>query len=186
MKKQFIMLTSVFMILCLLATAQDKYFTKSGRISFVSKGNVEAITAKHKGITCVLDTKSGAIQFAVLMKGFEFAKALMQEHFNENYLESDKFPRAGFKGQVINNGAVNYTKDGTYPVNAKGILSLHGVNKEIEVPGKIIVKDGKPQLFAAFNILLSDYDIRIPSLVKENISNIVAITVEGALEPLNN
>lgn len=186
MRKYIICMAGILMLLSVPAAAQDKFFTKSGRISFVSKGDIETIAAKHKGITCVLDTKSGTIQFAVLMKGFEFEKALMQEHFNENYVESDKFPRAGFKGQVINSGEVNYAQDGTYTVKVKGSLSLHGVNKAIEIPGKITMKDGKPQLKAEFNILLSDYNIKIPAMVKDNISNIVTITVECVLEPLKN
>lgn len=184
METRVISLTGVLVLLSVLAFAQDKFFTKNGRLSFVSKGNVETISAKHKGITCVLDTKSGAIQFAVLMKGFEFPKALMQEHFNENYVESDKYPKADFKGQVVNNGDVHYGRDGIYNAKAKGSLTLHGVTKEIEVPGKITVKGGKPQLNADFTILLSDYNIKIPSLVKENISNMVSIAVDCALELL--
>jgi hypothetical protein len=186
MKKRIISLTSVLVLLSVLAAAQDKFFTKNGRISFVSKGNVETIAAKHKGITCVLDSRSGAMQFAVLMKGFEFPKALMQEHFNENYVESDKYPKADFKGQVVNNGDVKYGQDGVYNTKAKGTLTLHGVTKEIEVPGKVTIKGGKPQLSADFTILLSDYNIKIPSLVKENISNTVSIIVDCALEPLKN
>lgn len=186
MKKRITGLTSLLVLLSVLAIAQDKFFTKNGKISFVSKGNIETIAAKHKGVTAVLDSKSGAVQFAVLMKGFEFAKALMQEHFNENYVESDKYPKADFKGQVTNNSEVNYTLDGSYDAKVKGTLTLHGVSKAIEVPGKITVKNGKPQLNADFNILLSDYNIKIPSVVKENISNTVRITVDCALEPLKN
>jgi len=184
MKKRIMVLTGTFVLLSVLTQAQDKFFTKNGRISFVSKGNIETIAAKHKGITCVLDAKAGALQYAVLMKGFEFEKALMQEHFNENYVESDKYPKAEFKGQITNNSDVNYTKDGVYSAKAKGTLSLHGVTKDIEVPGKITVKDGKPQLNAEFTILLSDYQIKIPGVVKENISNTVTITVDCPLEPL--
>ncbi|WP_276479907.1 YceI family protein [Paraflavitalea pollutisoli] len=175
---------AILLLLSVLGNAQDKFFTKSGKISFVSKGTVETITAKHKGVTCVVDSKSGAIQYAVLMKGFEFAKALMQEHFNENYVESDKYPKADFKGMVSNNSEIRYGQDGSYPAKVKGTLSLHGVTKEIEVPGTIVVNGGKPQLNASFSILLSDYHIKIPAVVKDNISNTVAITVDCALEPL--
>jgi hypothetical protein len=186
MKKRVIGLISVCMFLSVLAIAQDKFFTKSGKISFVSKGNIETITAKHKSVTCVLDSKSGAIQFAVLMKGFEFPKALMQEHFNENYVESDKYPKADFKGQITNNSEVNYAQDGVYNAKVKGTLTIHGVSKETEIPGKITVKGGKPQLNTEFNILLSDYNIKIPAVVKENISNTVTITTDCGLEPLKN
>ena len=88
------------------ASAQEKYFTKTGKIRFNCTGGVEKIEALNKGVTCVLDSKTGALQFAVLLKGFEFEKALMQEHFNENYVESVKFPKAIFKGKVENTLAV--------------------------------------------------------------------------------
>ena len=184
MKKRIIVLAGTFVLLSVCAQAQGKFFTKNGKISFVSKGNIETIAAKHKGITCVVDAESGTLQFAVLMKGFEFAKALMQEHFNENYVESDKFPKAEFKGQIVNNSEVNYTKDGVYNAKAKGTLTLHGVTKEVEIPGKVTMKDGKPQLNTDFTLLLSDYQIKIPAVVKENISNTVTVTVDCALEPL--
>jgi hypothetical protein len=185
MKKRIMVLMGTFVLLSVLTQAQDKFFTKSGKISFISKGNIETIAAKHKGITCVLDAKTGAVQFAVLMKGFEFEKALMQEHFNENYVESDKYPKAEFKGQVVNNSEVNFAKDGVYNTKTKGTLTLHGVTKDVEIPGKLTVKGGKPQLTTEFTILLSDYQIKIPSVVKENISNTVTITVDCGLEPLN-
>jgi hypothetical protein len=173
--------------LILIATsliAQDKYFTKSGSISFISKGIIETITASHRSVTCVLDSKTGTLQFAVLMKGFEFKKALMQEHFNENYVESDKYPKAEFRGQIVNNGDIAYTKDGVYNAHVKGKLTMHGQTKDVETDGKITVKNGKMLAVANFDILMSDYDINIPGPVKENMSNTVTITVNCALEPL--
>lgn len=164
--------------------AQEKFFTKSGRIKFHSKAPLENIDASHKSVTCVLDTKTGNLQFAVLMKGFEFEKALMQEHFNENYVESHKFPKAEFKGQLTNNAEVNYTKDGTYAAKVKGTLTMHGESREVEAPGTIIVKQGKLQAMADFNILLSDYKIEIPKMVKDNVSNSVKISVDCSLDPL--
>jgi hypothetical protein len=173
--------------LILIATsliAQDKYFTKSGSISFVSKGIIETITASHRSVTCVLDSKTGALQFAVLMKGFEFKKALMQEHFNENYVESDKYPKAEFRGQIVNNGDIAYAKDGVYNAHVKGKLTMHGQTKEVETDGKITVKNGKLLAVAKFDILMSDYGIDIPGPVQENMSNTVTITVNCTLEPL--
>jgi YceI-like domain len=177
------------LLLCLLAlqvaaTAQDKFFTKSGKISFVSKGAIETIEAVHKGVTCVLDAKAGFMQFAVLMKGFEFRKALMQEHFNENYVESSKYPKSEFKGQIVNNSDIDYTKDGTYKAKVKGKLSLHGETKDVETDGTITVKNGSINANSVFNILLSDYKISIPGMVKENMSNTVTITIDCPLEPL--
>jgi polyisoprenoid-binding protein YceI len=166
------------------ATAQDRYFTKTGKIEFTSKAPLEDIEAKNKTVTAVLDKKTGAIQFSLQMKGFEFEKALMQEHFNENYVESNKYPKAEFKGNVVNNSAVNYAKDGTYNVNVKGKLTLHGVTKDVEAPGTVKVNGGKIDATSTFNIQLSDYNISIPSVVKDKISNNIKITVDTKLEPL--
>ena len=183
MKKVVVIIATVFISTASMK-AQDKYFTKNGRISFVSKAALENIDGNHKSATCVLDTKTGNMQFAVLMKGFEFEKALMQEHFNENYLETTKFPKAEFKGQVVNNSEVNYAKDGTYPVKVKGTLTMHGETRDVETTGNVVVKSGKIQTGAEFTILLSDYKIEIPKVVKDNVSNTVKITVDCSLEPL--
>ncbi len=173
-----------FILLAISLIAQDKYYTKSGSIQFVSKGNIETIQANHRSVTCVLDSKTGALQFAVLMKGFEFKKALMQEHFNENYVESDKFPKAEFRGVIVNNSEIAYTKESVYNAHVKGKLTLHGQTRDVETDGKITVKNGKLLANADFTIQMSDYNISIPKLVKENMSNTVSITVNCALEPL--
>src|SRR5688572_9718660 len=164
--------------------AQDKYFTKNGKIIFSSKATLENIEAHNKSATCVLDTKTGNLQFAVLMKGFEFEKALMQEHFNENYVESHKFPKADFKGQVTNNSEINYAKDGSYKAKVKGMLTIHGETKEVETAGTIVVKGGKLEADASFAIELADYKVEIPKVVKDNISKTVMITVDCSLDRL--
>jgi YceI-like domain len=168
-------------------SAQDKYFTKNGKILFkCTKSPMEKIEATNKGTTCVLDSKTGNMQFAVLMKGFEFERALMQEHFNENYVESHKFPKAEFKGQVANNNEINYAKDGTYIAKVKGQLTIHGVTKPVESTGSVTVKGGKVKAVSDFTVQLSDYNISIPSLVSDKISNTVNINVDCNLEPLKN
>jgi polyisoprenoid-binding protein YceI len=181
-KKGIISCCLILMTVSLLA--QDKFFTKSGNIQFSSKGAIETIEAAHRSVTCVLDSKTGDIQFAVLMKGFEFKKALMQEHFNENYVESDKYPKAEFRGQITNNSEVNYTKDGTYTVHIKGKLTLHGQTKDVEADGKITVKDGKLQTASKFKIQMSEYNIDIPGTVAQNMSDTINISVNCTLEPL--
>lgn len=173
-----------FVLFVTVAGAQDRYFTKTGKINFTSRAPMEDIEGKNKTVTAVLDTRSGALQFSVQMKSFEFEKALMQQHFNENYVESDKYPDAVFKGVLTNNAAVNYSKDGTYNVNVKGKLTLHNVTKDVDVPGTIKVNGGKIEATSVFNILLSDYRIAIPSAVKEKVSNSIRIIVETKLDPL--
>lgn len=167
-------------------SAQEKFFTRTGKISFYSKTNVENIEAHNKTVTAVLDSKTGAVQFSVLMKGFEFPKALMQEHFNENYVESDKFPKSDFKGTVTNNSEVNYKKDGSYPAKVKGALTIHGQTKDIETTGMVTIKEGKIALGAGFNLLIDDYNIKVPSLVRDNISKTISVQVNCPLQPLNN
>ncbi|MBL7740037.1 MAG: YceI family protein [Chitinophagaceae bacterium] len=183
MKKQI--LTAVIILFAASSLpAQDKYFTKSGKIVFSSKTSMENIEAHNKSVTCVLDTKTGNMQFALLMKGFEFEKALMQEHFNENYAESHKFPKAEFKGQVINNNEISYTKDGNYTAKVKGKLTIHGETKEVETQGTITVKGGRIETDAVFHVTLADYKIEIPALVKDNISKTVSVTIDCTLDLL--
>lgn len=183
MFKKNLLALAALVLFTTTVTAQDRYFTKTGKIDFYSKAPLEDIEAKNKTVTAVLDKKTGAMQFEVQMKGFEFEKKLMQEHFNENYVESGKYPKAGFKGIVVNNSAVNYAKDGTYNVNVKGKLTIHGVTKDVQAPGTIKVNSGKIDATSTFTIQLSDYNISIPSVVKDKVSNTIKISVDTKLEP---
>lgn len=180
---------NLFVLVMLLAAirvvhAQDRFYTKAGKIEFFSKAPLEDIQATNRTATVVLDSKSGAIQFSVIMKGFEFEKAMMQQHFNENYVESDKFPKGEFKGTITNNSEINYTKNGSYPAHVKGSLTIHGITHEIDNTGTIKVVDGKPQVSTSLNIKLSDYNIGIPAIVKDKISNSIKINIDCKLEPL--
>src|SRR5438309_8290258 len=104
--------TLFFFLICGAALqAQDKFYTKSGKVEFFSKAPLEDISARNKTVSELLDAKTGDLQFSVLMKSFEFEKALMQDHFNSDYVESDKYPKAEFKGTILNNKEINYTKD---------------------------------------------------------------------------
>lgn len=184
MKKTGFILVLALCFISLLTNAQQKFFTKTGKVSLFSATNMENISATNKTAVALLDIKTGELQFAVLLKGFEFKKALMQEHFNSDYVESDKFPKSEFKGQIINNNDINYTKDGTYTAKVKGQLNIHGETKEIESTGTIAVKNGLLQANSVFNVLLADYKITVPSLVRDNISKSIKITVDCSLEPL--
>lgn len=158
--------------------SQNRYFTKNGQITFAAGTALEDIDGTNKSTSSVYDVNTGQIEFAVLIKGFEFKRALMQEHFNENYLESDKYPRAVFRGKVIDAGQFNFKKDGSYPVTVKGTLEMHGVKKEITVPAAIKVAGTAVNASAAFEILLSDFNITIPGLVKDKISKSVNVRIE--------
>ncbi len=168
---------------CLFSRAQDKFFTKSGTIFFkCTKSPLEKIEATNRSAICVLDTKTGSLQFAIQMKGFEFERALMQEHFNENYVESSKFPKSDFKGNILNNDEINYVKDGEYKAKVKGKLLIHGETKDVEAIGTLTIKDGKIIANTSFDILLSDYNIRIPSIVSDKVTNNVNIKVDCSLQ----
>jgi len=168
------------------ASAQGKFFTKTGKIVLFSSAPIENISAANKSVVSLLDSKTGDLQFAALMKGFEFSKALMQEHFNSEYVESDKFPKAEFKGQITNNATINYNGGGSYEVNVKGKLSIHGQTKDIEVTGTVIAKGGIVTLHSSFDILLADFKVSIPRLYTDNISKTIKITVDAVLNPMTN
>jgi polyisoprenoid-binding protein YceI len=166
--------------------AQGKYFTKTGKIDFDATAvkSPEDIKAVNKSTTMVLDSQTGDMQFLVLMKGFEFTRALMQEHFNENYVESTKFPKAEFKGKITDNAAVLYTKDGTYKVKVKGKLTMHGVTKDTESDGVITVKAGKITATASIVAKFVEYKISIPGVVADKVASSAKININCALEPL--
>ena len=184
MMKKLIITTIVFSLFSSIIYAQGKFYTKAGKISIFSTTSLENISAVNKSAVCLLDSKTGDLQFAVLMKGFEFRKAKMQEDFNNDYVESGKFPKSEFKGQITNNSTVNYSSNGTYSVNVKGKLTIHGVTKDVESTGTITVKDGKLLASSVFNILIADYNIKVPKMYMDNISKSIKITVDCTLEPL--
>ncbi len=170
---------------CSLSHLQaQKYFTREGKISFFSDAPLEKIEAHNQQATAVADFTSGAMEFAVLIKAFQFEKALMQEHFNENYMESTKYPKATFKGQIADAAKVNLSKDGTYPVKVKGMLTIKGVSKEIETDGTIVVRGGAVSASSAFKIVVADYGIAIPKVVADKIAKIVEVKVDVNLAPL--
>ena len=184
MLKKTTILALLFLLAGTISFAQGKYFTKNGKIEFFSKADLEDIQAENKTVTVVMDSRSGTVAFSVLMKGFEFEKKLMQEHFNDTYVESGKYPKGEFKGTITNNTAINYSKDGSYPATIKGKLTIHGVTKDIQATGTVKVEGGKIRTSAVFNILLSDYNIQVPAAVKKKLSNTIRVTVDCLLEPL--
>lgn len=179
-----ILFAAIFIAMSNMALAQSKYSTKTGTISFFSNTGMEDIAATNKKAVCVLNAETGQMEFAVLMNGFEFKKALMQEHFRENYVESVKYPKSTFKGKVENMSAINLKKDGVYNATIVGDLTLHGVTKQVKTTGTFTVKNGKVSANSVFTILLADYKIEIPAAVKDKISPEMKITVDVQLEPL--
>lgn len=151
------------------------YITRTGFVGFYSKTPLEDVQAENKQVYAVVDVGKNSMAFTMLMTNFIFPRKLMQDHFNENYVESDKFPKAVFSGTFTGN--VDTHKDGVYPVTVKGQLGLHGVMRTVETPATIEIKDGKLIGKATFKVKPEDYNIKIPSIVVEKIAKEVTVTV---------
>ncbi len=130
--------------------SQTRYFTREGKIRFYSKSLLEDIEATNKNVTTAVDASTGAIQFALKMRGFRFRKSLMQEHFNENYVESDKYPQGEFRGKITNNEQIDYSKDGVYSAQVSGTLQIHGQTNPVETEGTISVKGSDLTIHSEF------------------------------------
>ena len=162
---------------CQLVPAQ-KYITKNGHVWFYSHTPMEEIEGHNRQVVSSIVCSSGELAFLLLVKSFVFKTALMQEHFNENYMESDKIPKANFKGKIDNISKIDLKKDGTYPAEVSGDLTIHGVTKHITTKGTIVVKGTTIAANAKFAIVPQDYDIKIPSVVENKIAKEIQITVE--------
>ena len=168
-----------------ITLSAQKYYTKSGQISFHSDTPMEKIEAHNYKAVSVLDAATGAMEFSVLIKGFQFEKALMQEHFNENYMESNEFPKSIFKGKVTDLSGVDIDVDGEYPVNVIGELTIHGVTQSVETKGTMTVSGGALSASSSFEVAVADYGIEIPAVVADNIAKIVRIDVTLDYQVLN-
>ncbi|MBC8109807.1 MAG: YceI family protein [Verrucomicrobia bacterium] len=176
----------VIIFLCLVGIgnlfAQNRYATRTGVIRFFSETPLEDIKAENKQVACIIDVEKGELAFSLFTKAFVFPNGLMQEHFNENYMESEKFPKATFKGVFYQK--IDPKKDGIYKINVQGDLTLHGVTKRITVPASIEVKNTTLLTKSAFNVQTEDYKIEIPALVRDKIAKDVAVTVIATCEPM--
>ena len=159
--KKYLILSSLTVLFFSSVSAQ-KYITKNGHIKFHSETPMETIEAHNRQVNSALDIATGDFVFKVLMKSFEFEKALMQEHFNENYVESDKYPNASFKGKVANISDIDFSQQGKYDVIVEGFLTIHGVSKPINQAGTFKVGDENINGLATFIVKPEDYKIKIP------------------------
>ena len=167
----------VFLVLANIASAQ-KLIAKTGHIWFYSYTPMEVIEAHNRQAVSILDIKTGDIVINLLNKSFEFKVALMQEHFNENYMETTKFPKSAFKGKITNIDKISFKKDGIYTAEVAGDLTIHGVTKNVSTTGTIEVASGSITAKAKFKVIPKDYEIKIPQLVENKIAKEMEITVE--------
>ncbi len=161
----------------------QKAMTRTGKITFdaTTPTSPEKISGIDKQVACAMDAKTGHIQFQSQIKDFKFEKALMEDHFNENYMESKNFPKASFDGNITNIADVNLSKDGTYTATATGKLDIHGTTNPVTTTGTIKVSGGKITVIAKFSVKLADYKIVIPTVVADKIAKEATISLDAEL-----
>lgn len=164
-----------------ISLAQDVQSSKTINVKFFSSAPLEDIEAVTQNGTSVLTTTKNEFFFLVPIKSFTFKSSLMQEHFNENYMESDKYPDARFQGKISEN--IDWKKDGTYNVTVTGKLTIHGEAKDRTIPGTITIKNGNVSIQAKFDVSCKEHGIKIPSMMTEKIAEVVAVTVSGNYSP---
>jgi hypothetical protein len=179
--RKIINLVLVFSTAFLISGNAQMYQADSARISFFSKTNAENIDATNTLCKPLMSVGTGQIVFSLNNTSFDFPKPLMKEHFNEDYMESAKYPVTKFDGKIT--GTVDYLQDGTYNVSVTGTMDMHGVKKTITVPGTITVKGGVILIYAKFNIKIADYNIKLPSFLSINVADNVDVTVTATMKP---
>jgi hypothetical protein len=162
---------------------QDLYVCKNARINLFSSAPIEDIKAVSQTGASVYNPSTGQLGFSVTIRSFQFAKSLMQDHFNSDYMESDKYPKAIFNGTVKE--PVDITKDGSYPITAEGSLSVHGVSQKRTIPGTLIIKNGAISMEASFMVKCADHHIDIPSIVFHNIAESIKVDVSATYTKYN-
>lgn len=170
--------TGILLTICLVAwsvSSQKRYMTKEGYISFFSHTLVEDIKADNNQALSIIDMETGEMAIQVLMRSFQFKKALMQQHFNDSYVESHKFPKARFNGQITNLDALDANNPET---EIRGTLEVHGKQKEISVLARVENKDNKIRIYGDFTVEVADFDIKIPSVVRNNIARTIKVTFD--------
>jgi hypothetical protein len=175
MKKLVFLLTIVFMSFNISA---QKYITKNGYIGFFGHTPMEDIKGDNNQVASILDTANGEMVFQILNKSFHFDRALMEEHFNENYMESEKYPKSVFKGKITNLSEVNISKSGMYNVNVEGELNIHGVAKTFSAKGTLEVNKDGIIAKSKFNVKPEDFNISIPGVVRDKIAKEMEVSLE--------
>ena len=172
----------IFVLLFVAGTAGhgQKYTAESSKITFFSKSPIEDITADNLKSVSLFNAESGEIAFSVPVREFKFAKSLMEEHFNEKYLDTEKYPKSTFSGKIV---GYKPATSGSQQVNAQGKFTLHGITKEIDVPGTLEEVNGKIVMKAKFMVKLEDYEIPRPQVLWQNIAEVIEVSVDFTYKP---
>lgn len=172
------------MLVTSLSVEAQKYFTRDATVTFFSDAPLEDIEAVNESGSVVLDTENGQIEFAVLIKSFRFEKAKMQEDFNKNFMESSEYPKAVFDGQISDWESVNAEPGSTAEVNVKGNITMHGITNPLETSATLKFGETQIEAHSTFLLAVADFDIKVPSVVRKKIAEVVEVTIDVTLTPL--
>ncbi|TVQ50896.1 MAG: YceI family protein [Saprospirales bacterium] len=179
MMKYLLILGMAVTLLGIELKAQDIYFSREGRISFFSEAPLEDIEAHNNRGSTVYNASTGEMEFSVLIRGFIFEKSLMQEHFNENFMESHLHPRANFVGKIRDHEKIDFTTDGEYPFVVEGEMEIRSIKQPVVAEGKFVIKEGGIMGESVFELTVADFDITIPAVVRDNIARVVEVRVRA-------
>jgi hypothetical protein len=165
-------------ISCLTIQLQaQKYITKEGVIDIFSQTSLFTIEARNQTVASILDIENGEVVASTLIRSFKFREALVEEHFNENYMQSDQYPKSYFKGKITNYTQVDFTKDGTYDITIEGDLTIHGQTRPLKTNGKLTIKSGKIRASTEFDVSLENYKIKIEEQYMDRIKDDIHLVV---------
>jgi hypothetical protein len=180
------LIISIFLFLTVAVSSfGQKYFTRNGYVRFFSATPVENIEGINNQASCIIDPTTGDVVSKMLLTAFQFEKALMQEHFNENYVESEKFPQAILKAKIVNLKDIDWSKNGKSNVVLDAEITLHGVAHKYSINGTIENQNEKIIAVSTFIVKPSDFEIKIPKAVESNIAKEVEVNVKYEMEILN-
>jgi hypothetical protein len=165
-----------------LLAQTDRFATATGQTSFFSETPAEKISALNKKTRVLLNPSTGELAIRITIRDFDFPNKLMQEHFNENYLESDKYPTATFLGKL--DQPVDFSRDGSYDMTATGVFTVHGVSQNRTLSGNLTIRDKNLLLRSDFEVALADHQIKVPTLVFVKIAQIIQVKARYQLQPL--
>jgi len=170
-----------FLLISIHSYSQQRFFAEKATVSFFSDGVVEDISAANEKVTSIFDAVSGEVAYLMNVKDFQFPNKLMQVHFNEKYMETEKYPKSSFQGKI---SGFSLTASGKQEVKATGKLTIHGVTQNIDVPGTVEVNGNRLSVKSKFVVKLLDYNIKVPQIVWQNIAQQVEVTIDFVYRPL--
>lgn len=178
MKKTLFTLSFLLVLGLSTLMGQGKYSTKTGTVKFMAESALNDAKAENHQARVIYDAATQDLAVSLLIKSFEFERALMQQHFNAD-MESEEFPKATFSGKVTSTTKIDLGKDGTHAITVSGELMIHGVKKQITANGTMVVAGGKPRIQGKFTINCTDYGVK----PRSGVSKTVEITVDATLDP---